>query len=149
MNVRSAGWTGLIVLAFLSTPNPSPAQERPGGFYDVDREIRIEGPVREVRLEPRYENKQPFLLVIIEDQATGRVYSVEIGPAWFLDQDIHRGEKVKIVGSLVSRENADSVLMAREVQCRGEIIRVRDRNGFPNWRGGPMKRGRNRRGPAF
>jgi len=147
MKKLAAGVGGAIVAALLGGPPPVSAVGQQAGFYDVDREVKIEGPVQDVRLEPRFENTQPFVVVKVEDKATGRTYTVEIAPAWFFDQDIHRGERLAVVGSLVSKAEASPVVMAREVQCRGETIRVRDRKGFPNWRGGAMRQGKRKRGP--
>ena len=111
-------------------------------FYNVDKEIRLEGTVREIALEPRYTGTAPFLVLRVEASAEKKMYKVEVSPSWFFGQDIHGGEKVKIVGSLSEAREGLPTVMARELQLRGETFTLRDKRGFPSWQGGPQhKRG--------
>ena len=107
----------------------------PQHFYNVDREVDVTGTVNEVIMEPRYQDKAAFLTVILEERKTGKRYTVEISPAWFFEQDLHQGESLKITGSLVA-EGRVNLVMARQVRMRGQMMVVRDKHGFPNWRGG-------------
>jgi hypothetical protein len=129
-----------ILLAAVITLGPSPAagQKAPPFYYNLDKEIKIEGVIRDIRLEPRYESSAPFLIILIDDTKSGRAYSVEVSPAGFFEQDFHKGEKIKIVGSLCNMELVCCDVIAREVQCRGSTWAVRDKQGFPNWRKGSM-----------
>jgi hypothetical protein len=99
----------------------------------------VSGTVKEVVLEPRSKDTAPFLTVILEEKDSARLYKIEISPAWFFQQDLHQGESLRVTGSLVS-EGLQSLVMARRVRFRGELLNVRDKNGFPNWRGGPGRR---------
>ncbi|MCU0243317.1 MAG: hypothetical protein MUE80_00905 [Acidobacteria bacterium] len=117
--------------------------QTPGRFYDVDREVRFEGTVREVVLEPRYKGAAPFLVLRIEEAGGAGATDVEISPSWFFREDVHGGEKVKGIGSLSEGPEGRRTIIARELQLRGEILTLRDKRGFPNWQGGP----RGRRGP--
>lgn len=126
------------ILAALGAPQ-GPGQG-PGHFYNVDTEVRIEATVREIALEPRYKGTAPFLVLRVEEVRTARPFSVEIGPSWFFGQDVHGGERVKIVGSLAETPDAVPTIIARELQLRGETFRLRDKHGFPNWQGGPQRR---------
>jgi hypothetical protein len=114
-------------------------------FYNVDTERRVDGTIRKILFESRYESAPPFLVIILEERTTGRVYNVEVSPAGFFSQDFHQGERVRITGSFYSRDS-ELFLIAREIRAGGEIFRVRDRKGFPNWRGGGMKGKRRGRG---
>lgn len=114
-------------------------------YYNVDTERRIEGKIKEIVFEPRYEDRSPFLIIILEEKKTGQVYKVEISPAWFFNYDLHQGESIKIIGSFYTKDN-ENFLIARELQVGGEVFRLRDIRGFPNWRGGPMKEKTGRRG---
>ena len=58
--------------------------QEPQHFYNVDREVDITGTVREIVMEPRYQDKAAFLTVVLEEKKTGKLYTVEISPAWFL-----------------------------------------------------------------
>jgi len=115
--------------------------QTPPHFYNVDKETRIEGTVEDILMEPRYEARAPFLVVILEEKDTRRRISVEVSPAWFFKEDIHKGERIKVVGSLYGSGEGIVNLIAREVQCRGRTITVRDKRGFPTWSGGRRIRG--------
>ena len=110
-------------------------------FYNVDKETKIEGTVQDILMEPRYETRAPFLVVVLEEKETKRQFNVEISPAWFFKEDIHKGERLKVVGSLYGSGSGLVNLIAREVQCRGRTITVRDKRGFPSWSGGRRIRG--------
>jgi hypothetical protein len=116
-----------------------------GPFYNVDTERQVEGTIRELLFEPRYEDRSPFLILSLEEKRSGEVYRAEISPAWFFDHDLHVGERVKIVGSLYVKDGTRSII-ARELQSAGETFLLRDSRGFPSWRGGKMKRAGQRRG---
>lgn len=110
-------------------------------FYNVDREVTLTGTIQKISLEPRYQGTAPFLSIILKEKQTGREYLVEVSPVWFFEKNCFPGEEIKIVGSLSMRGNPNLV-MARTIIYHGEEIIVRDKHGFPTWRGG---RGRGRR----
>ncbi len=128
-----------LVLAALVSSVPGDAgqqAEQKQHFYNVDKEIRIEGAVQEVVFEPRYEGRAPFLIVLLEDSEEGSVYSVEVSPSWFFDQDLHKGEKMRIIGSLAGEKDGVKTVIARQMNLRGETLTLRDKRGFPSWSGG-------------
>jgi hypothetical protein len=139
----------LGILACLIAAVPGPASQASGRqsapFYNVDTEKQIEGTIRELVFEPRYQDKAPFLILVIEEKKTGQVYRAEISPAWFFDYDLHKGESVRVVGSAYSQDDT-RYLIARRLQCGGETFFLRDSRGFPSWRGGQMKRAGRHRG---
>jgi hypothetical protein len=144
VNHRSA----LIAILAALVAGPAAGQTA-GHFYNVDKEIRIEGPVREIVFEPRYKGTAPFLVLGVEDSGSAKKFNVEVSPSWFFGQDIHGGENVKIVGSLVEVPDGVPTLIAREIQLRGETFKLRDKRGFPSWQGGPQrKRGIRRLGSS-
>jgi hypothetical protein len=126
------------VLVLISAASGLGRQQGPAPFYSVDTERSVEGTVRDIILEPRYGDRAPFLTLVVEAKGDARTFIVEVSPAWFFDHDVHKGEKVKIVGSYYIKDGA-SHLIARQVQAGGETFVVRDRRGFPSWRGGPGK----------
>jgi hypothetical protein len=109
-------------------------------FYNVDKEVRIEATVREIVLEPRYQGTAPFLVLRVEESGSAKAFNVEIAPSWFFGQDVHGGEKVKIVGSLTETPGTAPTIIARELQLRGETFKLRDKHGFPSWQGGPHRK---------
>jgi hypothetical protein len=126
----------LILLAIWLLAPPSSSGQETEHFYNVDKEIRIEGKIQRIVMEPRYKDTSPFLIVHLEEKDTKKIYTVEISPAWFFDQDFHQGEYLTVTGSLTSSEEAGLNVIAREVQCKGETLILRDKHGFPTWRGG-------------
>jgi len=69
-------------------------QARPGlPYYNVDREITIEGQIEDIRFEQRYEKRASFLILQVKDKNSGEIYEVETAPAWFFQVDFHQGEK--------------------------------------------------------
>lgn len=147
----------LIILFSLSVPvaaqetspgegqtNPQ-AQTRPH-FYDVDREVTIEGQIEDLRFENRYEGKGNFLVLLVKEKSGGELVEVETAPAWFFRTDIHKGEKIRLVGS-VTEEGKDGrkLVIARELRIGNQTITLRDRRGFPTWSRGQGRR----RGPAW
>ena len=107
-------------------------------FYSVDAERRVEGTIKDVVFEPRYSDRAPFVVIVLEEKNTGTAYRAEISPAWFFDRDLHKGEKVKIVGSYYAKDGVN-YLIARQLQAGGETYMLRDSRGFPSWRGGAAK----------
>ncbi|OGD18310.1 MAG: hypothetical protein A2W03_14335 [Candidatus Aminicenantes bacterium RBG_16_63_16] len=150
MNTRLIGVAVLSLAAlgagFGQTPG-GPGGPQPGHFYNLDTERQVEGVIQEVMFEPLYENRAPFLVVVLEENKTGVIYRVEVSPAWFFNYDFHKGEPAKVTGSFYSKD-ASSCLIARKLQAGGETFLLRDSRGFPNWRGGPatVKGGRRGRG---
>lgn len=137
-----------IILFLVSLPSFGQKTEN---FYNVDQEIRIEGKIQNIVMEPRYKDKSPFLIVTLEEKDTKKLYTVEISPAGFFDQDFHKGEHLAVTGSLTSSGEMENNIIAREVQSRGETFILRDKHGFPTWRGGKGLMGRKgkRKGKRF
>lgn len=144
MSRPAAPWLVLLAV-LLFRPGPAAAQTS-AHFYDVDAEVRIEGLVESIRFEPRYAGTAPFLVLGLKERKTERIIQVEVSPVWFFDRDFHQGEPVRIIGSLVAQAGQSPLLIAREVTVQGETVTVRDRKGFPSWRGGPKGATGRRRG---
>lgn len=132
-----------VIFVFLGS-NLFSIQQTPR-FYNVDNEVEISGTIQKIIMEPRSEGKAPFLVIELAEKNTQKPFKVEVSPAWFFDYDLHSGESLRIIGSLVS-EGTVNLVMARQLRHRGELITVRDKHGFPNWSGGKgQQRGRRKR----
>lgn len=136
---------GLVLFGILATvlaAQEAPAQA-PDHFYNVDKEIRLDGTVQEIRLEPRYKDRAPFLILVLRTARAGELYTVEVSPSWFFGQDLHEGERLTVLGSLA----AEGTVLARQLRVRGETVIVRDKRGFPSWGAGAARqRGKRRIG---
>ncbi len=150
---------GLLLMVLFSLFGPASAQENSSGenqtnpqaqtrphFYDVDREVTVEGQIEDLRFENRYEGKGNFLVLLVKEKNNNELLEVETAPAWFFRTDIHKGEKIRLVGS-VTEESKDGrkLVIARELRIGNQTITLRDRRGFPTWSRGPGRR----RGPAW
>ncbi len=122
--------------------------QKPGHFYNVDTEKKIKGKIQNIVMESRYKDASPFLIVVVEEKKTEEVYNVEISPVRFFTHDFHKGEDLEVTGSLYSKEGEKNII-ARQIRFRGEIIILRDKKGFPAWRGGEMKQKKRRKGKRF
>ena len=122
--------------------------QKPLHFYNVDTEKKIKGTIQEIIMEPRYKNSSPFLIIRLEEKKTHQKFIVEISPVRFFTHDFHKGEELEVVGSLYSKEGSQNII-ARQMRFRGEIIILRDKHGFPAWRGGGMKHKKRRKGKEF
>jgi hypothetical protein len=145
---RDTGWTWIMVLYLALSPCFGQDTKH---FYNVDSEIRVEGTIRKITMEPRYKDTAPFLVVTLEEKNTRKIYSVEISPVWFFDHDFHQGEDLAVIGSLYISGNENLNIIAREVQSQGEILILRDKHGFPSWQGGrgQMQRKGKRKGKRY
>jgi hypothetical protein len=150
---------GLLLMVLFSLFGPAAAQETaPVGrqtspqtqarphYYDVDREVTIEGQIEDLRFENRYEGKGNFLVLLVKEKSNGELLEVETAPAWFFRTDLHKGEKIRLIGSLAEeRKDGRKLVIARELRIGNQTITLRDRRGFPTWSRGPGRR----RGPAW
>lgn len=139
----------LIILSGIWTFAFGQKSQEPPHFYNVDTERKIKGTIQEIIMEPRYKDRSPFLVVVLEERRTQQKFTVEISPVRFFTYDFHKGEKIEVLGSIYSSENGSQNIIARQILYRGEVLILRDRNGFPAWRGGGMKAGQKRKGKRF
>ncbi len=128
------------VLSFAQTPQH---------FYNIDSERQVEGTIQEIVMEPRYTDSAPFLVLKLEEKGTHIVYNVEVSPAWFFEFDFHKGEDLTVIGSFYTTDDKKMNIIAREVRFKGQTLVLRDRHGFPNWRGGPSSGKVQRRGKGI
>ncbi len=129
-------WGGILFFLMVS-----PAMSQPNKyFYHSDREIILEGTIQHSEEEPRYRGRAQFLIIHIKDKAAGEIFSVELCPEWFLDWDLQPGQQVKITGSVTRRGGELRHIIARKITFEDRIKELRDKYGFPNWRGRHRRR---------
>jgi hypothetical protein len=119
--------------------------QTPQHFYNVDNERRVEGSIQEIIMEPRYSDSAPFLVLKLEEKGTHILYNVEVSPAWFFEHDFHKGEDLTVIGSFYASDAKKMNIIAREVQIKGQTLVLRDKHGFPHWRGGGQSGTKGRR----
>ncbi len=137
-----------IVLLMLAVFQSTVFSQKPDHFYNVDAEKKITGKIQRIVMESRYKDASPFLIVVLKEKNTDEIYNVEISPVRFFTHDFHKGEELEVTGSLYSKDGQKNII-ARQIRFRGEIIMLRDKKGFPAWRGGEMKQKKKRKGKRF
>lgn len=141
--MKKRAW--ILSLLVLGVAASFPFAQTPQHFYNVDSERRVEGTIQEIVMEPRYSDSAPFLVLKLEEKGTKVLYNVEVSPAWFFEHDFHKGEGLTVVGSFYTTEKGKMNIIAREVLLKGQTLVLRDKHGFPNWRGGGQSGGKGRR----
>ncbi len=137
-----------IILTSLLVFQGAAFSQKPDHFYNVDTEKKIRGTIQKVVMESRYKDSSPFLIVVMEEKKTKETYNVEISPARFFTYDFHKGEDLEVTGSLYSK-NGEKNIIARQIRFRGEIIMLRDKKGFPAWRGSGMQQKKKKKGKKY
>ncbi|MBI5186236.1 MAG: DNA-binding protein [Nitrospinae bacterium] len=104
-------------------------------MYDTQAVETISGKVMSVdKITPmRGMNYGIHLMVKTEKEEI----SVHLGPGWFLenqDMAIETNDQVEITGSRITYEGKPA-LIAAEVKKGGNVLVLRDKNGFPAWSG--------------
>ena len=62
---------------------------------------------------------------------------IHLGPTWYLDQQkfaVKVGDKIEVTGSQVTLNNQPAII-ARDVTMQGRVLKLRDDQGIPAWRG--------------
>jgi hypothetical protein len=108
--------------------------------YDENTEIKIAGTVTQA--VPRMRGA-----VIIMLQTPNRDYRVITGPRWYLDIegfDFKVGDNLRVTGSKFIGRDGNLYIVARKIKdsSTGKVLRLRDSDLVPYWRGRHMMRGR-------
>ncbi|HKK45689.1 MAG TPA: hypothetical protein VJ964_09215 [Balneolaceae bacterium] len=106
--------------------------------YDTNAVETIEGDVVEVTNNPSRKNAAMEGVHMLVKTGSGNI-PVHLGPVWYMNQQeaFHKGDHVVITGSRISF-SGKFVIVAATVQRNKMVLHLRDRNGFPAWRGWRM-----------
>ena len=121
--------------AFLLTAGLFPTGQTPPHFYDSEKEIQVDGTIIKIGMEPRYKEASPFIVLTLSQKGTEALFQVEVSPVWFFEQNFFQGEPMRVIGSLSSGEGINHII-ARRIRIGGDWLILRDKHGFPQWRGG-------------
>lgn len=123
---RGMGWKGSggwgMGTAYGRMFNPATVETLSGEVISLDRMIPMKGMSYGVHL------------TLKTDKET---VSVHMGPAWFLDNQeitIQPKDKITVKGSRITFEGKPAIIAA-EVKKGGDILKLRDENGYPAWSG--------------
>lgn len=102
--------------------------------YNVNRQVTVTGTIAgKVSGSPIRGMEQAMSIVV--RTAPRRTVTVDVGPRWFVAQQVAKlnvGERVKIIGS---RGGRDGAVIARQIVTtkNGRVLALRDRAGYPYW----------------
>jgi len=105
-----------------------------GRLYDPVKEQTISGQVVSIETTAPMPGMAPGMQLLVQTD-DGKSTRVQVGPTWYLerqDLDVKENTRVQVTGARVEIEG-QPVLMAREVQCEGQVIMLRDAQGMPMW----------------
>lgn len=103
-----------------------------GAMYDPAKAETLSGEVVSLEKIGRMGRGVGFLLNTGKETLT-----IHLGPEWYIEQQnpkISAGDSVEVKGVRTVRWGKD-VFVAAEIKKGGEILRLRDENGFPVWAG--------------
>ncbi len=104
-------------------------------YYNIKTVKEIKGEVVDFKVEaPSHRRGKRFFFLYVKDKA-GNLYKVELGPEWFIKKNFWRGLKITIKGSLIEEGKKNYYMIARKVSFYGDELNLRDKYGFPLWRG--------------
>ncbi|MFP3867647.1 MAG: hypothetical protein ACLFUU_05730 [Desulfobacteraceae bacterium] len=149
--MQSKKLTGLMILALtLALACPVLAQPRQGGpgagpgpmgprLYDAKTVTTVQGTVESLETVPTMGRRgrkgmewQQLVLKTDKESLT-----VHLGPAGYAsEQGIEPkvGDAIEVTGSKVTR-GQQTILLASEVKAKDKILKLRDEQGYPLWRG--------------
>jgi len=94
-----------------------------------------------------YEAQKSTYGIHLEVKSNQGVIPVHLGPSWYIDNQnvlFSIGDTLSITGSRITYEGAPAII-AMEVQKNENVLLLRDKNGFPHWRGWQKKNKRNKK----
>jgi hypothetical protein len=110
--------------------------DRYNRLYDPDTVTTISGTVEDIDYFTPAEGMAQGVHVQLR-QTTGEATEVHLGPRWYIDNqdiEIREGDFIQVTGSRIMFEG-EPVIVASSVQMDGEVLRLRDREGYPLWAG--------------
>ncbi|RJP25899.1 MAG: DNA-binding protein [Candidatus Abyssobacteria bacterium SURF_5] len=138
-----AGFAIIIALAF--TADASAQQMRRGCWgradrynrlYDPDTVVTVSGTVTDIDyFQPSAGMAEGVHLFL--RQPDGTPTEVHLGPRWYIenqDISIDEGDFVEVTGSRIMFEG-EPVVIASSLRMDGQVLRLRDRQGYPLWAG--------------
>lgn len=112
--------------------------------YNTNTVETIEGEVMEIIYNPSRKNAA-MTGVHMMVKTTSETIPVHLGPVWYLEQQdkINKGDNITVTGSRITYDDKPA-LVAATIKREQMTLQLRDRNGYPAWRGWRMNRNINR-----
>lgn len=120
----------LIIPIFL---NAQP--QRPGRFYNPETVVTVSGEIQNV--ETRTFGPSGFGLLVLYLKTDKETIAVNVGPEEYVSSQnfkFEKGDKIVVKGSKVE-VRGENVILAAEIRKGDKVLKLRDENGMPLWRG--------------
>lgn len=121
----------LISIPLLLNAQP----QRPGRFYNPGSVVTVSGEVQNV--ETRTFGPAGFGFIFLALKTDKETISVHVGPEQYVSSQgfkFEKGDKIQVKGSKVEIRG-ESMIIAAEIKKGDKILKLRDENGMPLWRG--------------
>ena len=137
----------VVLLVFAAMPVAQAQRGRGPGHcmsrYDPATEITLNGTVEKVSEQTgRMGWKGTHLFLKTHNEAV----EVHLGPSSFTCErgvSFAQGDRIEVTGSMVSYQEGNTILLARQIKKGDVVLRLRDSTGKPEWsRGGRGRQGR-------
>jgi hypothetical protein len=104
------------------------------GNYDTKTEVTIQGTVDKINRMGK--GPMPGMGIHLIVKAGNETTEVHLGPADFVEKTMafKEGDAIQVTGSKVTMMDR-TVVIAREVKKGDEVLKLRDEQGVPLWRG--------------
>ena len=103
-------------------------------FYNYKKVVTVEGKILDFKIEEVYKRKSKFFFLYIKTVDNKKI-KIEVCPEWFFNFDIAKGMKIRVKGSDLGEDGNFKYIIAKELEFGGNKITLRDKFGFPLWRG--------------
>jgi len=136
----SATLVALVLLA-AGRPAAQPGERPRGGMYDPAAVETVRGRVTAVEQQATRPGGGPGVHLRLET-AAGPL-AVRLGPIWYLAEQqlaLKVNDEIQVTGSRVTAAGGPT-LIAGELKKGEQVVKLRDANGIPLWRGrgGPRR----------
>jgi hypothetical protein len=105
-------------------------------LYNRNRQISFTGRVVGKTIAAPMRGMAESVSLVVKS-ANGGTSQVELGPRWFVADQVARinvGDRVKVIGSKVRLGGNDNVILARQVvNPKNRVLTLRDLSGAPYW----------------
>jgi hypothetical protein len=122
-----------VAVAGLLAPLEAGAQRN----YDPKTVETVQGKVLSVQKATRTEGRSYGVHLTL--QTDKETIPVHLGPGWYIEQQtlqIAANDTITVIGSRVTFDEKPAIIAA-QVKKGNEVLKLRDENGIPIWRGGP------------
>jgi hypothetical protein len=103
--------------------------------YNTNNQVTFTGTVTGKIKGTPTDGRSESMSILVKN-SRGHVYSVDLGPTWYVQDQvakINMGDHVKVVGSPIRFQNHENVVLAKTIVDHRKVLALRDDRGEPYW----------------